>query len=202
MVDSYYSTYPLEYYEEGIVYSFYVKKSVFYQNSLSGIAFASEQQIKKYGKFIDAMEDDNAQYFPEGAYRYLYRLYGVVVGKEIADKNKNAKIIVMFKVDRGQYVIKKYVVNFHKGVACDGLEVLAPKVKYPFFDGEVADKAFSGGSGITDAAELKKTRKSGITDIGNDTSDKKVSGITDSTTDKVNKVSGITDAFDSDDEKE
>ena len=200
MVDAYYSTYPLEYYKEGTVYSFYVKKNTFYSIPWPGAAMASDDQVKKFSKFLVAMKDDTDQYSPAGSFSYLYRLYGVVVGKEQVEAAGKifCRILVMFKAN-GQYVVKKYEVNY-SGVECDGLEVLAPKAEFQYARTTAVGES-TGTSGITDATNGKKGGKSGITDAKNDGNKNGTSGITDATTGEVNGASGITDASGFDDGK-
>ena len=122
MIDSYYASYSLEYYEEGHVYSFYMKKG----EKLLDVA--NEESVKKFAKRLENLEEDHDSYPPAGIFTCCQRACGVVVEKIQGNNNGSYdKIRVMFKAisEEGEvsYKEKSYVVNY-TGVSSDGWDRL------------------------------------------------------------------------------
>ena len=113
-MDSYNSKYPLEYYEVGTPYMFYLGTG-----KKNGKA-ATMEQIEKYGP---ALKKTNSQK-GEGFY-FADRVIGVVVEKEgVSPRTGEGAIVVLFQgISDGTtiYLTKKYVTN-SAGVFCDDKE--------------------------------------------------------------------------------
>ena len=132
MINSYYSSYSLEYYEVGAVYSFYTRKGDRFA------PVADDELIEKYAAKLDKVEQDKGSYPPKtGKFSNLMRTCGVVVEKIAGDKNgKLDKIRFMIKLIDEDGVIgygtKLYAVNY-RGVETDGWEAMP--VETELFDG-------------------------------------------------------------------
>lgn len=122
MINSYYSSYSLEYYEVGSVYSFYVRKGA------RPVEAAEDDMIDKYAKKLDSLEEDHDEYPLTGKFSNLIRIGGVVVEKIKGNGNdKIDKIRFMIKVvdENGsvKYGTKLYAVNY-RGIETDGWEAM------------------------------------------------------------------------------
>lgn len=191
MISSYYSSYSLEYYEVGTVYSFYVRKGEKYAVA------ADENLIEKYADKLAKVEEDKESYPSVGRFSNLVRTCGVVVEKIMGAGNLD-KIRFMIKlVDENgniQYGTKLYVVNY-RGVSTDGWEAMP--VQTTLVDGQ-----FCAGN----EAKTKPVRKSGtkgavtldeVRETGRVTLDEEVQGKTNKVEVKADKagrkkVSGVT----------
>lgn len=149
MLNSYYSSYPLEYYEIGTVYSFYARKTTKYKP-------ANPDNITRFSAVLNTVEADNDSYPYSKFTLYCIRTSGVVVEKIKGDgAGKKDKIRVMFQnVDEDgviEYVENLYVVNHHEGVETDGWEAMAvqPIIQEATVDGEPAKPVKSGTTGVT-----------------------------------------------------
>lgn len=122
MLNSYYASYPLEYYEIGTAYSFYARKTTKYKP-------ANPDNIKRFSVALNSVEEDNDSYPYSKFSSYCIRACGVVVEKIKGNGNGHKdKIRVMFQnVDEDgviEYVENLYVVN-HTSVETDGWEAMA-----------------------------------------------------------------------------
>lgn len=100
-LDSYNSQYPLDYYEIGTAYSFYV-----HNFNIPHLVEADKKISKKFSPAITSAATENpSNVGSDGKFAALTRAIGVVVEK------KDNVITVMFKVARGKYVLNKYAVG-------------------------------------------------------------------------------------------
>ncbi len=164
MIDSYYASYPFEYYEIGKVYSFYARKNTVYK-------IADEANVKKYAKKLKGIPLDTDKY-PENRFSgFCQRACAVVVDK-IRGDGSNEKIRVMFQgVDEDGkiiYVEKLYVVNY-AGIETDGWEAMpvSPVLYNINVDKDDYKSQTSGKKSVSGGELSKKTTDSSL--------DKKVS---------------------------
>ena len=147
-MDSYNSQYPLEYYEIGTPYMFYMGSSPKHGSA------SKMEDIQKYGSALKQTAK-----LPSEGYCFAKRYVGVVIDKE------PGAIHVMFQgnVDGNTvYLTTKYVVN-HSGVFCDdkeqfaagGVVDLTGEIKLDF-----SGQKFSKGGGIV--PDAKPTKGGGV----------------------------------------
>jgi len=114
-MDSYNSQYPLEYYEVGTPYMFYLSTG-----AKHGTA-ASMELIKKYGPVLKKTASQKGS-----GYHFADRVIGVVVGKEVVNERTGAGAIeVLFQGiadEKIVYMTTKYITNLSGGTFCDDKE--------------------------------------------------------------------------------
>lgn len=201
MINSYYSSYSLEYYEVGSVYSFYIRKGG------RPVEAAEDDMIDKYAKKLDDLEEDHDEYPLTGKFSNLIRIGGVVVEKIKGNGNdKIDKIRFMIKVvdENGsvKYGTKLYAVNY-RGIETDGWEAMPVQIelkgdkKYKGTETKIGGTASAGGAGrvtidnnkniigrVTSAdGDTKETKKA---TSGTKTVKKSTTGVT--TDDKTGRV--------------
>ena len=117
-MDSYNSQYPLEYYEVGTPYMFYLSTSAKHGKA------ASVEQVKKYGPVLKKTATQKGE-----GYCFADRVIGVVVGKETLDARTGAGAIeVLFQGtadNKTVYMTTKYITNLTGGSFCDDKEQFA-----------------------------------------------------------------------------
>lgn len=171
MLDSYYASYPLEYYELGTAYSFYARKTTKYKP-------ANPDNIEKFSVALNVVEEDNDSYPYSKFSSYCIRICGVVVekikGNNVGHKDR---IRVMFQnVDENgviEYVENLYVVNY-AGVETDGWEAMTVQtaIQEAIIDGTFAKPVKIGTTGATIDDIIKVT---GVTiDEGKSAAEKNV----------------------------
>lgn len=122
-LDSYNSQYPLAYYEVGTAYSFYC-----HNVGLPRLAEADAETVKKYSKALkSAIADNKGLIGGNGLYMAFTRAVGVVVAKQEKTNAEHDvdKIVVMFEVEGGKFVVEKYAVHTHD-VYTNEKEAVAP----------------------------------------------------------------------------
>lgn len=125
-LDSYNSQYPLAYYEVGTAYSFYCHNIGFIR-----LKEASADIIKRYSKELkEAIAENKGHVGGNGIYMAFTRAVGVVVEKKEKTNAENDvdKIVVMFEMADGKYIIDEFAV-----AACDVYtnekEIVMPSAK-------------------------------------------------------------------------
>lgn len=123
MIKNYISSYSLDYYEEGEVYSIYIRKGHQFAEGADGIISETyKAKLEKAEQEIDFSTE------PASESWYLTRTIGVVTEKIPANKKKGTRDRVRFLIklvdDYGEiyYGSKTYVANYEKGVETDGWE--------------------------------------------------------------------------------
>jgi len=117
-MDSYSSKYPLEYYEVGTPYMFYL-------HDFTKSKAATADQVKRFAPILKTTAKNSG-----GGYYFAKRVIGVVVDKGVYANCSWGYIEVMFLVDyrkdegtpsESVHLIKRYIVNY-TGVFCDDKE--------------------------------------------------------------------------------
>lgn len=139
-MDSYNSQYPLEYYEVGTPYMFYLSTG-----TKHGTA-ASMDLIKKYSPVLNKTASQKG-----AGYCFADRVIGVVVNKEIINERTGAgAITVLFQGtadNKTVYMTTKYITNLTGGVFCDDKE-LFPAAGIVELTGEIQLPSAPKGGGI------------------------------------------------------
>lgn len=159
-MDSYNAKYPIQYYEIGTPYQFYVSAS----KIQAGFGkLASNSDISEYAKYFDSLSGDEAEnnvsefFSPSKSsvvLKNLIRLVGVVVGKK---RSGNIPMIeVMFKIavdNQIEYRILSYVVE--SSALTDDKEFMQAKTMAGNVEVGELTKSHNGGA----AGELTRSNK-------------------------------------------
>ena len=165
-LDSYNSQYPLAYYEVGTAYSFYC-----HNVGLPRLVEADAALVQKYSKALkSAIADNKGLIGGDGLYMAFTRAVGVVVDKQATTDREHDvdKIVVMFEMEGGKYVVDKFAVATHD-VYTNDKEAVAPAAKVGVTTGSKAPVADPGVSGPTvetvsgPTIEVQTGKKSGPT---------------------------------------
>lgn len=156
-LDSYNSTYPLEYYEVGTCYSFY--KDINGSNQRA----ATSEEITKYSEALEKCYSENRHIMTAGGSSYsktISRAVGVVVNKGSLESSefKSALDVMFMGADGGYFVVRYGVAG--KNVFLNDKENIIPGKVVP---GEYtpAGKPVSPVKGAVGGS----TRKSGPTEV-------------------------------------
>ena len=147
-MDSYNSKYPLEYYENGTAYMFYLSTP-----PRSGES-ASEDEVDMYSSAFDTYGNQ-----PTGDHEYIKRYIGVVVGTCTLNTDPAYSAIrVMFKGNlEGEttYIVKKFIVGY-TGVGFDDKEWCTAGVEVPLSSSNfVLKESTTGNSDISGGIDKK-----------------------------------------------
>lgn len=106
-IKNYDSTLSLDNYTLGDVCTFYI-----HNNHYNALYVAEPQMIDKYSSAISEIINEGTYNDNHGKWAAYTRVIGVVVDKEAAANDKDIDTITaMFKTDRDDYVVMKYIVN-------------------------------------------------------------------------------------------
>ena len=156
-LDSYNSTYPLEYYEVGTCYSFY--KDIKGSNQRA----ATSEEITKFSEALEKCYSENRHIMTAGGSSYsktISRAVGVVISKGSLESSEfKSSLDVMFMGADGSYFVARYGVA-GKNVFLNDKENIIP--------GKVVPGEFSpAGKPVAPAKSTagKTTGKSGPTEV-------------------------------------
>ena len=156
-LDSYNSTYPIEYYEVGTCYSFY--KDINGSNQRA----ATSEEITKFSEALEKCYSENRHIMTAGGSSYnknISRAVGVVINKGPLESSefRNALDVLFMGAD-GSYFVARYGIN-GKNVFLNDKENITP--------GKVVPGEYSpAGKPITPAKSTagSSSRKSGPTEV-------------------------------------
>lgn len=159
-MDSYNSQYPLEYYEIGTPYMFYLATGP------KNCEAATMEQINEYSSAIKRAAKGNKS-VKEGKNGdcFAKRYIGVVIGKEVISPNTSIINVLFQGTANGQtvYITKKYIVG-HSGVFCDDKEQFEPAENVDL-TGEVNVTAVNGKNG--GVVPITHPKNGGVVPIAN-----------------------------------